>query len=373
MLVLGEMPPTSKRRPRPLRRLAVFALPIVAATILWLAFGSGALGNPLAPKPLERAELVNVPGRLGGSPGLTVDSMTGYSGQIRARLLTREEVRFYPALTDRYGPESYRPGIRTIPYSASGGEFAFVTLKPWREKRGTFVNTYNVGFWPGEHRIMPSNYSNPLGFIEVTPEKADLRISTHFTLRDFLTHDQDRVWPKYVVLREELLDKLELVLKALEAQGVPTRHVVVLSGFRTPQYNLRLSFEGSAYASRHQFGDAADVIIDADRNGRMDDLNRDGVVNFQDTDVINRVVERVEKQYPEYVGGLGLYHAIGPTGPFAHIDVRGTRARWTNLVARSRRAPAQRRDVSAGSVGEVAPTGKCQAAGAFAALCVRSK
>src|SRR5260221_476254 len=31
---------------------------------------------------------------------------------------------------------------------------------------------------------------------------------------------------------------------------------------------------------------------------------------------------------PDLVGGVGLYHSSGPRGPFAHIDVRGSRARW---------------------------------------------
>ena len=44
--------------------------------------------------------------------------------------------------------------------------------------------------------------------------------------------------------------------------------------------------------------------------------------------MILRSVERVEKQFPMLVGGLGLYHAMGASGPFAHVDVRGSTARW---------------------------------------------
>jgi uncharacterized protein YcbK (DUF882 family) len=219
---------------------------------------------------------------------------------------------------------------------------------------------------------MPANYENPVGFIEVTREMADMQLSSHFHVRDFLTRDQEHVWPKYLVLREELLDKLELVLTTLEAQGIPTHHVKVLSGFRTPQHNLKASYEGAAYASRHQFGDAADLIIDADRNGRMDDLNSDGVVDFHDTDVIHRAVERVESKFPDLVGGLGLYRATGPSGPFAHIDVRGTRARWTNAARRARTTASASTGSSApaAALPSVAvPTGKCRADGAFAVLC----
>jgi hypothetical protein len=60
----------------------------------------------------------------------------------------------------------------------------------------------------------------------------------------------------------------------------------------------------------------------------MDDLDHDGRVDLNDTQVILRSVERVEKAHPELIGGLGLYHAMGTSGPFAHIDVRGSAARW---------------------------------------------
>ena len=348
-------------RPRKFARFAAIGASVLCAVPLaWgvTAFTSANDG--------PSAELVNVPAR-SIVPSTTMDSLSGHSRALRVAFLTREDVEQLPSLTKRFGSDVRLPGVRTLTLPQNNVSFAFVTLKPWGEKNGTYVNAYHVGRWPGERRNMPDNYENPVGFIEVTPDNLDLRLSTHFTLRSFVTHDQENVWPKYVVMREELLDKLELVLSTLENQGIPTQNVVVLSGFRTPQYNRRASFEGAAYASRHQFGDAADLIIDADRNGRMDDLNRDGVVNFRDTDVINRAVEKVEQQYPELVGGLGLYRAMGPSGPFAHIDVRGTRARWSN--ARPARALAVNA-IASGDV-QVTPTGTCKAPPEFAHLCKR--
>lgn len=362
--------PPLPRLPAPLlarvrASLAPAAL-IIPVTLLAGSLGMRVFGSGSETRGVARAELVNVPRRASASFDLSFDSLVGYSGRVRARLVTRDEVESYPTLSHRFGAEARQPGIRALVFPPDGGDFSFITLKPWRDKLGSFVNTYHVGFWPGERKVMPENYRNPTGFVEVTRANADVRLSTHFSLGDFVTHDQERVWPKYLVLREELLDKLELVLTALETQGIPTRNVIVLSGFRTPQYNLKATFEGAAYASRHQYGDAADVIIDADHNGRMDDLNRDGSVDFRDTDVINRAVERVERQYPELVGGLGLYSAMGPRGPFAHIDVRGTRARWSNTGSRS----AARKPDSAATVAErPGAIGKCKAEGAFAALC----
>jgi Peptidase M15 len=217
-------------------------------------------------------------------------------------------------------------------------------------------------------RLMPSKYDNPEGFIEVRQQDMDAPLSSHFRVRDFITHDQPTVWPKYVVLREDLIDKLELVLSALETFGVATQHVVVLSGFRSPQYNARGASEGMARASRHQYGDAADLIVDANHDGRMDDLNFDGRIDFTDTQVIDRAVALVEKRYPELVGGLGMYHEMGPTGPFVHIDVRGTRARWTNTIASAGRT-APRSAAPEGTPTVATPSGSCVAEGAMAQLC----
>jgi uncharacterized protein YcbK (DUF882 family) len=146
------------------------------------------------------------------------------------------------------------------------------------------------------------------------------------------------------VLEEKLIDKLELVMQTLSANGVRATGAVVLSGFRAPYYNERGAGEGMARASRHQYGDAADIILDSNGDGRMDDLSGDGRLDFRDTDVVHRAVEEVEKRYPMLAGGLGRYQAMGPRGPFAHIDVRGTSARWEN-----RQVEGQRSKVKAGS------------------------
>ena len=122
--------------------------------------------------------------------------------------------------------------------------------------------------------------------------------------------------------------KLVLFMLAVNGRGRRATGAVILSGFRAPYYNERGVGEGMARASRHQYGDAADLIIDSNRDGRMDDLSGDGRIDLRDAEVISRAVAEVEKEHPQLAGGLGRYNAMGPRGPFAHIDVRGTSARW---------------------------------------------
>lgn len=217
------------------------------------------------------------------------------------------------------------------------GDFNVIGLVPSSHKRNGKVGLYFVGNWPGERggrvnapsRAPADRYEPPSGFIEVTKANADTRVSEHFRLRDFLTHDQPNVWPKYLVLQMRNVDKLELVLSDLAQRGIDVSGVTVMSGFRTPQYNEGGgNTSGRAGLSRHMYGDAADIFIDSDHDGVMDDLNHDGRSNIADSRVIQQAVDRVEATHPELVGGAGVYPAESGHGPFIHIDSRGYRARW---------------------------------------------
>lgn len=260
-------------------------------------------------------------------PFMIPDTLFGRSRSLRFAALTLSEAVALPGLTDAFGDTIVeKPG--TFIVRAAGEPFHFFIMRPFGHKRGEMLGPYRLGMWPAERWMMAENYLNPDGFVEVHPGTAAISLSEHFHLSDFLTHDQQSVWPKFVVLEERLIDKLELVLQELHARGIDDRRVVVLSGFRAPYYNDQRIDEGAARASRHQFGDAADIIIDADADSRMDDLNGDRRRDLRDLDAIGKAVAAVERKYPELVGGLGTYAAMGPSGPFAHIDVRGTSARW---------------------------------------------
>lgn len=221
-------------------------------------------------------------------------------------------------------------GVRPV------ANFSVITLLPFTAKQNGRIGLYYVGSWPGERgahgptRAPAGAYGNPAGFIQVTQENADTRVSDHFRLRDFLTHDQPNVWPKYLVLQPRLVDKLELVLSDLESHGYDVHGVRVMSGFRSPQYNVGGgNTAGRADLSRHMYGDASDIYIDNNGDGQMDDLNHDGRVSIDDARVIEQAVDRVEAAHPELVGGAGVYTAAPGHGPFIHIDARGYRARWS--------------------------------------------
>ncbi len=271
----------------------------------------------------------------GATPPATVeataaDTIFGRSGRLLARFFAPPRSMEVEPIARLFGRREQKSNSTVaVTDSASGRQLSLITLLPFAEKKNGRVGDYHIGRFPEEKgRLRSPAYENPQGFIEVTLENKDTPVSEHFRLADFLTHDQANVWPKYLVLREALVDKLELVLVELQRRGVDAQRLRVTSGFRSPQYNQRGVGRGRARDSRHQYGDAADVMVDNNQDSRLDDLNRDGRVNSKDMRIMAEAVESVEHQYPELVGGLGLYRATRARGPFIHVDVRGVRARW---------------------------------------------
>ena len=284
------------------------------------------------------------------------DRARGLSGKLRASIDTSVatvEPDTLPAGADlRYGTAGETIPADTAPKGAGVwsvavaigdairpvADFNVITILPFEKKERGRIGLYYIGNWPGERRrgrrgnkkAPAASYANPSGFIQVTRETADTYVSEHFKLRDFLTHDQPNVWPKYLVLQIGLIDKLELVLEELQSRGVDVGGVRVMSGFRTPQYNARGgNTAGRAELSRHMYGDAADIFIDGNGDGVMDDLDHDGRITIRDSWVVEAAVTRVEAAHPEVIGGAGVYPAGPGHGPFIHIDTRGYRARWT--------------------------------------------
>ncbi|MGZ8457686.1 MAG: D-Ala-D-Ala carboxypeptidase family metallohydrolase [Gemmatirosa sp.] len=314
---------TRAHRARRLTRVRAWTAVVVAAA------GSAALSVALAPAAEARPAPAAPVSVATAESVVLQDTLGGRSGKLRARFLSLERSVTFPFLRRLLGDSTARPGVYTVEPTQGGRPFSFISLVPFGEKRDGRIGRYRIGFWPAEKgKALRGKYGNPQGFIEVTPDNKDTRVSEHFKLADFLTHDQVRVWPKYLVLDEALVDKLELVLQDLQARGYDARRLHVMSGFRTPQYNANGGeTAGRADLSRHQYGDAADVWVE-NGAGRMADLNRDGRVDTRDAAILAEAADRVERAHPELAGGVGIYRANRAHGPFVHIDVRGSRARW---------------------------------------------
>jgi uncharacterized protein YcbK (DUF882 family) len=298
--------------------------PFVATALL----GFGLWTHPGAPLPLTIGTTLSrndAPARR-ASTALPDDTLLGRSGKLRARFLPTPQARELERVIG-----AVRASENPSPLESRLAMLNVLHIVPFEFKVDGWLGMYRMGFWPGELSSAGrrSMYDAPTGFVEVTLQNRDLQISEHFRLRDFVTKDQANVWPKYVVLRESLIDKLELVIDELQRMGYPVQRLQIMSGFRHPFYNAQgVGAGGRARESRHQYGDASDVFADSDGDGWLDDLDGDGRVTVLDADLMVLAVERVEMAHPELIGGMGRYHATHAHGPFVHIDVRGRAARW---------------------------------------------
>ncbi len=235
---------------------------------------------------------------------------------------------------DVLGPKEWRWHAPTTPgwypmdirHAVTGETMTFHLLvkKPRQEKRDGRMRGYRVGTYPRERFRGLDAYAVPSGLIEVPAELADLQVSPHFRLGQFLSK-QPADWPQYVLVNPELLILLEHILEEANAQGYRADTLQVLSGYRTPFYNRAI---GNGKHSRHQWGDAADIYIDERApHGRMDDLNGDGRSDRADAQVLAEIAKRMQREL-EMEGGIGVYGAAPHRGPFVHVDTRGFRARW---------------------------------------------
>ncbi|MCB2213395.1 hypothetical protein KQI52_14870 [bacterium] len=200
-------------------------------------------------------------------------------------------------------------------------------MVPLDRKQGEKLNGYRIGNYPSVPLKGLSIYEKPKGLIEVTDSNRNTPVSPHFTLGQFLCK-QESGYPKYIIVQEKLLLKLELILQKLNEKGYAYDSITIMSGYRTPYYNHAI---GNVKYSRHVWGGAADIFLDeSPRDDMMDDLNRDGVHDWRDAAVLYNLVDNLYGQpfYQHLVGGLGRYKKTSNHGPFVHVDVRGFRARW---------------------------------------------
>lgn len=221
-----------------------------------------------------------------------------------ARLAGPEKPGFYRVMLVRGGERRVIDGL------------AVAVLAPFTDKVGGLLNGYRIGTYVSEK--MGGSSAPVEGFMEILPGDLDLKITKHLKVSDFVAHDKQQSWPRYAAVSPKLLDKLELVVGEIQRWHGSSDVELALdvrSGFRSPDHNRKI--RRAAKDSRHQYGDAADVAMD---------VNGDGKFNSMDTRLLGLAVEIVEMKHPHLAGGLGMY--LRGRMPYVHIDARGKKARW---------------------------------------------
>ena len=222
------------------------------------------------------------------------------------------------------------PGLATLTFSHNAEAITLnvFILTPFRNGEQDSLDGYRIGRYATSLFRGLTSYAAPEGFINMSHAPEGFRIAPHFTLEQFICKQQPGHDPSFILVRPAMLIKLEALLDAANARGWTAETFFVMSGFRTPFYNR--SIGNDTDSSRHLYGGAADIWIDNDGDGLMDDLNRDGRITKDDARELAKLAESLAvaggSNWP--AGGIGIYSANTAHGPFVHIDARGYRARW---------------------------------------------
>jgi uncharacterized protein YcbK (DUF882 family) len=223
-----------------------------------------------------------------------------------------------------------KPGLYPLKVKSPTGDtvadFAAFVMVPAKAVRNGVLNGFRIGFYPAKPLKGNPIYVQPRGFVEVSKENEDMKISPNFRIKEFLTK-QKSGYPKYAVVDERLVFLLEAIGAHLEPRGWDADDIFIMSGYRTPYYNRQL--DDTTY-SLHQWGRAADIFLDKDKNGRMDDFNKDKVISRDDAVALAGVLEGLARtaELRSFIGGIGIYGPTSAHGPFVHVDTRPWKARW---------------------------------------------
>lgn len=231
--------------------------------------------------------------------------------------------------TERLGPNSiavYAPenaGFYSLVLSnkKTSKRLLVIVKKPFNANNKQ-LNNYQIGLYPAPYKGYPQ-YGAPNGFIEIFEKDLTRQLTPHVQVKNVICK-QVSGFPKYLYVNNDGLMMLEDLLSFVQNEGIKVSKFAFISGYRTPHYNRSI---GNGKHSRHQYGDAFDLYVDEDGDGRMDDLNGDGKLTIADVDVLYKVFEKFQKQ-SRYNGGIGRYKPASHHGGFVHIDNRGFTARW---------------------------------------------
>lgn len=186
-----------------------------------------------------------------------------------------------------------------------------------------FVNGYKVGIYPYIKDVNKKKYE----FIEINQENRKMKISPNYTIEEFRSKPITEKFPVYIMLDEKIIHKVEGMIENYRREHIYIEKFVIMSAYRTPVHNNKL---GNGKLSRHVFGDAVDIFVDENHDGKMDDINNDGVIDAKDIKMLYDIAAKMDdsEKYSMFSGGLSMYESNRIVGQFLHVDSRGSKIRW---------------------------------------------
>ena len=115
-----------------------------------------------------------------------------------------------------------KPGAYTVTIDHEGGEsmrLNVLVLTPMAEMQGEFLHGYRIGAYPSKPLRDNPIYLPPQGLFMLTAQNRNLQLTPHFTLGQFQCKQGGSSDPKFVLVRERLLLKLEYLLEVAQGEG----------------------------------------------------------------------------------------------------------------------------------------------------------
>ncbi|MDK2972307.1 MAG: hypothetical protein PWP23_2062 [Candidatus Sumerlaeota bacterium] len=239
--------------------------------------------------------------------------------------------------------------------AASGSTTATADSVPWQGERsivllpavaynrdgdGTLSGTI-IGIYPNELDPAapgpvarnPQDYAPPKWFHRLDEQTRDLALSPHATLGTLNPAVLDGEGTRFVAIDADLITLWESLHAVVARERQGASGLRVLRGFVSPHERQRLERLGVALApfSRFQYGDALAIVIDTNRDFRMDDLNGDGTISIADAELLAEMT-RTALEEAGLAGGIGIAASFeGPNNigtPYVHVDTRGWNLTW---------------------------------------------
>ncbi len=269
----------------------------------------------------------------------TTQRLVWNASQGRLQSLSHGRVRWFPPLTS---------GLAAVTVASSGSgdsesaELKFLVGTSFeRDGDGTLGETV-IGVYPNEHGSTApavvgrnsSAYAPPNVLYRIDSETATLPLVGDWTLNRLNPPVFTDESVRHVAMDERIPDFAGAVSRQVtDALQTEENSLRVLRGFVSPNERARLERMGIQLAefTRFQYGDCLALIIDANRDYRMDDLNNDGSIDVGDAQMLADIVDDVMVRN-RWRGGIGICSSFeGPNHigtPYVQADLRGWKVTW---------------------------------------------
>lgn len=248
-------------------------------------------------------------------------------------------MNWFPLTDDEVSTLTCKVAINTLPMKEY--DVTLLHAKSFNPNGDGMLSGYFIGLYPNQFgNNVPApvarnreSYTPPTEFYPQSINTNQLLVTRTKTLGELSPAPLPNSEVRYFAITPKALQFLRLLEDKLQKEGKNPNTLKILRGYISPQERLRMERLGITLAefTRFQYGDAFALIIDANDDFKMDDLNGDGSSTIADVETFSTEI-RVLLNENNLAGGIGICAEFeGPDHlgtPFLHVDLRGWNLLW---------------------------------------------